>query len=80
LGRKIFRTRKRQPTLIFLPEKSHEQRNLAGYNTKGQKESNMTQQLSTAAEGTKIPHAVWYVPNKLYINICVHTHTHTHKI
>ena len=36
----------------------------------------MTQELSTAADGPKIPHAVWYVQNKLYINICVHTHTH----
>ena len=38
----------------------------------------MTQQPSIAAQGTNIPHAVWYVPNKLHKNICTHTHIHTH--
>jgi len=31
--------RKWQPTLVFLPEKSHGQRSLAGYSPKGHKES-----------------------------------------
>ena len=36
-----------QPTLIFLPEKSHRQRILAGYSPCGCKESDTTQQQST---------------------------------
>ena len=32
-----------QPTPIFLPEKSHEQRSLAGYNQKGCKELERTE-------------------------------------
>ena len=32
---KILWRRKRQPTLLFLPEKSHGQRSLAGYNPWG---------------------------------------------
>ena len=36
-----------QPTPVFLPEKSHGQRSLAGYSTKGHKESDMTEQLNT---------------------------------
>jgi len=31
-----------QPILVFLPEKPHGQRNLAGYSTKGCKEPDMT--------------------------------------
>ena len=34
--------RKRQPTPVFLPGKSHGQRNLAGYSPWGRKESDMT--------------------------------------
>ena len=37
-----------QPTLVFLPGKSHGQRSLAGYSPWGHKESDMTEQLSTA--------------------------------
>ena len=40
-----------QPTPIFLPEKSHGQRNLAGYSPKGHKDSDMTEQLTTAPCG-----------------------------
>ena len=36
-----------QPTPVFLPEKAHEQRSLAGYSLKGLKESDMTKLLST---------------------------------
>ena len=35
-----------QPTPVFLPEKSHGQRNLVGYSPKGHKESDMTEWLS----------------------------------
>ena len=34
-------------TQIFLPEKSHEQRSLAGYSPQGHKEWNVTEQVST---------------------------------
>ena len=36
-----------QPTPVFLPEKSHGQRNLVGYSPKGHKESDMSELLST---------------------------------
>ena len=39
--------RPRQPTPIFLPGASHEQRSLVGYSPWGRKESDMTEQLST---------------------------------
>ena len=34
-----------QPTLVFLPAKSHGQRSLVGYSPWGHKESDMTEQL-----------------------------------
>ena len=39
--------RKWQPSPVFLPGKSHEQRSLAGYSPWGGKESNTTEQPST---------------------------------
>ena len=42
---KIPWRRKRQPTPVFLPEKSHGQRSQAGYSLEGHKESDMTEQL-----------------------------------
>ena len=44
--RKILWRREWQPTLVFLPEKSHGQRSLVGYSLWGCKESDMTEQLS----------------------------------
>ena len=44
---KIFWRRKWQPTPVFLPGKSHEWRNLVGYNIWGHKESDTTEQLHT---------------------------------
>ena len=38
--------RKRQPTPVFLPGKSHGQRSLVGYNLLGSKESDTTEKLS----------------------------------
>ena len=39
--------RKRQPTPVFLPGKSHAQRSLADYSPWGHKESDTTERLST---------------------------------
>ena len=39
--------RKWQPTPVFLPRKSHGQRNLAGYSPYGHKESDMTGHMYT---------------------------------
>jgi len=39
--------RKWQPTAVFLPEKSHGQKSLVGYNPWVFKESDMTERLST---------------------------------
>ena len=44
---KIPWSRKRQPTLVFLPAESHGQRSLAGYSPQSHKESDMTEQLNT---------------------------------
>ena len=44
---KIPWRRKWQPTLVFLPGKSHEQRSLAGYNSWDRRESDTTQQLNS---------------------------------
>ena len=46
--RKIPWRREWQPTAVFLPGKSHGQRSLAGYSPWGHKESDTTEQLSTA--------------------------------
>ena len=42
--------RKWQPTAVFLPEKFHAYRSLAGYSPWGSKESDITECLSTAAD------------------------------
>ena len=52
---KIPWRRKWQPTPVFLPGKSHGQRNLVGYSPQGHKESDMT-------EHTSIP----YTPPPIY--------------
>ena len=44
---KIPWSRKWQPTPVFLSEKSHGQRSLAGYSPWGGKESDMTERLNT---------------------------------
>ena len=46
--------RKWQPIPIFMPEKSHGQRSLAGYSPKGHKELDMTERLSTAPAHTEL--------------------------
>ena len=45
--RKIPWRRKWQPTLVFLPGKSHRQRNLAGYSSWGYKGSDTTERPNT---------------------------------
>ena len=49
--------RKWKPTPVFLPEKSHGQRSLAGYSPWGCKELDLTKQLSTQAQIFDIPHS-----------------------
>ena len=49
LGQEDSMRRNWQPTPVFLPEKSHGQRNLRGANPRGHKESDMTEQLSAHA-------------------------------
>ena len=41
-----IRSRKWQPTLIFLPGEPHGQRSLAGYGPGGRKESDTTERLN----------------------------------
>ena len=43
-----------QPTPVFLPEKSHGQRSLVGYNPKGCKESDTTDELGMHCHGTRL--------------------------
>ena len=45
LGREGHLERKWQPTPVFLPGESHEQRSLVGYGTWGCKESDTTESL-----------------------------------
>ena len=51
LGRKDLLEKKRQPTPIFLPGKSHGLRSLVGYRPLGWKESDTTEQLSLSRIG-----------------------------
>ena len=50
LGQKIPWRMKQQPTLVFLPGKSHGERRLVGYSLWGCKESDTTEQLSAHRE------------------------------
>ena len=49
--RKIPWRKKRQPTPVFLPGKSH-QKSLVDYNPQGQKESDMTEETKHSYTGT----------------------------
>ena len=44
---KIPRSRKWQPTLVFLPGESHGRRSLVGYSPRGHKEQDTTERLSS---------------------------------
>ena len=48
--RKILWRRKWQPTPVFLPRESRGQRSVVGYSPWSYKESDMTEQLSTAQQ------------------------------
>ena len=54
LVRKLLWRRKWQPSPVFLPGESQEQRSLVGYGSWGCKESDMTNQLSTHASTQKL--------------------------
>jgi len=43
--RKMPRSRKWQPSLVFLPGKFHGQRSLVGYSSRGHKESDTTEHM-----------------------------------
>ena len=75
--RKIPWRRKWQPTPVFLPEKSHEQRSLVGYSPWGHKEADLTKharppkaklifiRLTFIAEKALAPHSstlAWRIP------------------
>ena len=47
---KIPWSRKWQPTLVSLPGKSHEQRNVVSYSPWGRKELDMTERLNTHSD------------------------------
>ena len=65
---KILWRREWQPTSVFLPGESHGQRSLAGYSPQGHKESDMTEQLSTAQENMQLVErgkCIWEHPSYL---------------
>ena len=66
--RKILWRRKWQPTPVFLPRKSHEQRSLAGYSPWGHKESD------TTTKQQQIRVVDYFLPK----THTVYTHVHTH--
>ena len=47
LGWEDLLEKERQPTPVFLPQKSREQRSLVGYSPWGRKELDMSEQLNT---------------------------------
>ena len=63
--KKIPWRRKWQPTPVFLPGKSHEQRSLAGYSSLAHKESDKTKRLTIKTE----------VGCKEAYGVCVHSHS-----
>ena len=54
---KIPWRRKWQPTLVFLPAKSHGQRSLAGYSPWGRKELDMTEYAQTHMDEFQMPYS-----------------------
>ena len=74
--RKIPWKRAWQPTAVFLPGKSHGQRSLAGYSPWGRKESDTTEQLSTAQHVTPLyaytTHTHTIHPSQTHTPLCRH--------
>ena len=62
--RKIPWRREWLPTPVFLPGKSHGQRSLEGYSSRGCKESDTTEQLSTAQHHFYQPPAAIQLPSR----------------
>ena len=81
---KMPRRRKWQPTPVFLPEKSHGQRSLAGYSPWGSKESDSTSWLnhhhSYIAQGTLLCGDLneKEIQKRRDTHTDTHTHTQTH--
>ena len=72
LGREGPLKRKWQPTLAFLPGKSHGQRNLAGYSPKGRKESNTTKWLNTHTQNNRQGLMIFkkFIPSRYLLRLC----------
>ena len=73
---KISWRRKWQPAPVFLPQKSHGQRSLAGYSPKGRKELDMTEWLSTHTHTRIFEYLLPFVYMRKYsmdFQVLVHT-------
>ena len=71
--RKIPWRRKWQPTPVFLPGKSHGQRSLVDYNTRGHKESDTAERLTHIPQGSSIyvgPHSLGH-SKRLEDRVCL---------
>ena len=65
--RKIPWRKDRPPIPVFLPGESHEQRSLAGYSPWGQKESSMTEQLSTKCPTVALSDSCYLCQSVLFV-------------
>ena len=65
--------RKWQPPPVFLPEKSHGQRRLAGYSSWGCKESDMTEWLSSSSSNHRIKEAYVSLSGSEQVSLSSHT-------
>ena len=86
---KIPWRRKRQPTPVFLPGKSHGHRSLAGYSPLGHKVSDTTELLRTLTLTHTHTHthtlshtlthtlSLTHMHTHTHTHTCTHTHTHT---
>ena len=64
---KIPWSRKQQPTPVFLPEKSHRQRSLAGYSPWDHKESDTTWRLTNKRSRTGIWTQINMIPEPMFL-------------
>ena len=80
LGWKIPWSRAWQPTPVFLPGESHEQRTLAGCSPQGCKELDTTEMTIHACPGVQLLYNVVLVPTvqqsesvtHIYVCVCIH--------
>jgi len=76
--RKTLWRRKRQPTPVFLPRKFHGQKSLIGYNPRGPKESDMTENMVHTHRHTHTDtHTDTHTQTHTHTDTHVHTDTHT---